>query len=104
MTDWSVINSYTLFASVTAEVISFVFIAELGKNKRVDLTNFRNYAAPLHYSEGFERGLFLVVEMASPLVSYRNKSYVGCSEEYLTAPVADIYRAPGWHDFFKGQS
>lgn len=33
MTDWSVINSYTLFASVTAEVISSVFIAELGKNK-----------------------------------------------------------------------
>lgn len=33
MTEWTVMNSYTLFASVTAEVISSVFIAELGKNK-----------------------------------------------------------------------
>lgn len=34
MTDLTVINSYTLFASVvTAEVISPVFIVELGKNK-----------------------------------------------------------------------
>lgn len=33
MTDWTAINSYTLFASVTAEVTSSVFIAELGKNK-----------------------------------------------------------------------
>lgn len=33
MTEWTVMNPYTLFASVTAEVISSVFIAELGKNK-----------------------------------------------------------------------
>lgn len=33
MIDWTVINSYTLFASVTAEVISSVFIAEFGKSK-----------------------------------------------------------------------
>lgn len=33
MTEWTVINSYTIFASVTADVISSVFIAELGKNK-----------------------------------------------------------------------
>lgn len=104
MTDWSVINSYTLFASVTAEVISSVFIAELGKNKEWTSLISEVTPQPLHYSEGFERGLFLAVEMASPLVSYRDKSYVGCSEEYLTAPVADIYRAPGWHDFFKRQS
>lgn len=33
MIEWTFINSYALFASVTAEVISSVFIAELGKNK-----------------------------------------------------------------------
>lgn len=33
MTDWTAINSYTLFAFVAAEVTSSVFIAELGKNK-----------------------------------------------------------------------
>lgn len=70
----------------------------------MDLTNFRNDAALLQYGEGFECDLFLAVEMASTLVSYRNKSSMGCSEECPTALVTDIYRAPGWHDFLKGQS
>lgn len=57
----------------------------------MDLTNFRNDAGLLQYGEGFERGLFPAVDMASPFVSYRNKSCVGCTEEYPTAPVANLY-------------
>lgn len=50
----------------------------------MDLTNFRNDAGLLQYGEEFERGLFPAVDMASPSVSYRNKSYVGCSERLLS--------------------